>query len=208
MMKEKIYNYTETTYGVKQFSPYHGTEGRLDVTYFARIRSKRQFLIRLMELPHMRNATANWIRERVQQGEGGMEEIIVDNCIYVSVDRIDLVIGKFTKDNKWILFDTPIKPKRIKTIIYPEHDKLQKVKDRSQTIGEFLNWLSWNKKIRLARFEKIPPDEDRHSELMLVSYNMQELLAEYFGIDLDVLEQEKRKMLEHIRTLNKQGKSK
>lgn len=108
--------------------------------------------------------------------------------------------------------------------LYPEHEKLAKVRDESQSIGEFLEWLS-EKGIRLAAYHThnegcVNPDwhegvndgkdwlDDDHvekivcggreNELVPIHYDTQKLLAEFFGIDLNRLEQEKRTMLQHL----------
>ncbi len=95
--------------------------------------------------------------------------------------------------------------------MYPEHDKLHAVVDRSQAIGEFLEWLSSEKDAVLCG----PPhrhsrhdcrDEDgslacdtREGERPLFCNNIQDLLAEFFSIDRAKLEAEKLEMLEEIR---------
>lgn len=61
----------------------------------------------------------------------------------------------------------------------PELDKLTALKERSQPIGEFLEWLSFEKDINLPG-------------------TIERLLAEYFDIDLDEVEWEKRAILAHI----------
>jgi len=109
-MKLKIYNYGETTYGIKEFGAKDRIE-RVDVTYFARIRSRNAMLQRLLKLPNMDTSSVNWIRQRISQGEGGMEKIVTDDSIYVITDH-DKIIGKFTLDNQWIPFDPPLKPYR------------------------------------------------------------------------------------------------
>ena len=78
---------------------------------------------------------------------------------------------------------------------YPEHEKLQKVIDQSQTIGEFFEWLKNTKKIVMAQWGK-------WDSLYPLSLPTQETLAEYFEIDLNKLEQEKRAMLEELRQHN------
>ncbi|HUV10815.1 MAG TPA: hypothetical protein VMX12_07525 [Acidimicrobiia bacterium] len=71
---------------------------------------------------------------------------------------------------------------------YPEHAKLRAVADKSQAIGEFLDeWLP-TQGIILAHV-------DRDGRVP----SIQELLAEFFGIDRDKLEAEKRAMLESLR---------
>jgi hypothetical protein len=74
---------------------------------------------------------------------------------------------------------------------YPEHAKLAEVTDRSQTIGEFLEWLGDMHQIRLAKYLK--------DDLVLLNIPVQDLLAMFFGIDLKKLEAEKRAMLEELR---------
>jgi hypothetical protein len=77
---------------------------------------------------------------------------------------------------------------------YPEHEKLQKVKKTSQSIGEFLEWLRNEKQIQLAKFD----DKDR---LYIIGDSTNEILADYYGIDLHKLEQEKLAMLNRIRSV-------
>jgi len=74
---------------------------------------------------------------------------------------------------------------------YKEHEKLQTVKDSSQTIGEFIEWCN-NKGIFLGEY-------DRFDELVPTRKNTETLLAEFFKIDLKKLEQEKRDMLNACR---------
>jgi hypothetical protein len=92
---------------------------------------------------------------------------------------------------------------------YPEHEKLHKVKDLSQSCGEFLDWLQNEKFIRLCTLEDertINEDEEDEEELPAGFYQINQsntsLLAEYFGIDPNKLEEEKRQMLDEIRTAN------
>jgi len=84
---------------------------------------------------------------------------------------------------------------------YPEHEKLKEVQDQSQIIGEFLEWL--RSKYELCEFK------DECSECMdcgetvegyyPINFNIEKILANYYEIDLDKLEQEKRKMLESLK---------
>lgn len=62
---------------------------------------------------------------------------------------------------------------------YPEHAKLDKVKGESQAIGEFLDWYRG----------KAADDEGYYGA------PTERLLAEYFGVNLKILEKEKRQML-------------
>ena len=117
--------------------------------------------------------------------------------------------------------------------LYPEHEKLQAVSEKSQIIGEFLEFVRdaygwhvcewgmlWEDRLHWpqrsgARFPgedlephayvQGPPESRRHDireEFMQVGETVEEKLARYFEIDLDVLEQEKRQMLEAMRRLN------
>jgi hypothetical protein len=79
---------------------------------------------------------------------------------------------------------------------YPEHEKVQKVQKNSQTIGEFLQWLRNEKQIQLAKFD----DDDI---LYIIGDSTTEILADYYGIDLNKFEQEKRTMLNTIRSQTK-----
>ena len=88
---------------------------------------------------------------------------------------------------------------------YPEHEKLQAVKDKSQAIGEFIEWLQGTKGFRLAKWMKVPDEyaEDEETDALLPqSIDINMLLAEYFEIDLKQLEKEKQSMLEEMRKQN------
>jgi hypothetical protein len=79
---------------------------------------------------------------------------------------------------------------------YPEHDKLHAVKDQSQAIGSFLDWLQNERKPRtvlaIHEWDEWVPTNER----------IEALLAEYFEIDLKKLEEEKRAMLDELRKAN------
>jgi hypothetical protein len=76
---------------------------------------------------------------------------------------------------------------------YPEHEKLKKIQDKSQAIGTFLEWLGFEKEIHLCTYG----EGDR---LYPIPKRKEELLAEFFEIDLAKLEAEKQQMLETIRS--------
>ncbi len=79
--------------------------------------------------------------------------------------------------------------------LYPEHLKLAEIEPRSQTIGEFLEWLMDHKKLVIARY---------HGKELIEDYqeSTEALLAEYFQIDRVKLEAEKRQMLEDIKKMS------
>lgn len=74
---------------------------------------------------------------------------------------------------------------------YPEHEKIEKVQLESNTIGEFLDWLP-SKDIQLGTWTE-------SGEFIPLHRNIEKLLAEFFEIDLEKIEQEKRAMLELLR---------
>lgn len=75
----------------------------------------------------------------------------------------------------------------------PELDKMKGVKERSQSIGAFLDWLQSEREIVLAEYEY------RGETLYPINLSIEKLLAEYFEIDLEKVEQERRAILAHIR---------
>ena len=74
----------------------------------------------------------------------------------------------------------------------PELTKMLAVKDQSQIIGEFIGWLDTEKDIHLA---KGYTEDNSYSPV----YDIEDLLAEFFKIDLKKAEQEKQKILEGLR---------
>ena len=85
-----------------------------------------------------------------------------------------------------------------------ELDKLQKIQPKSQTIGEFLDWLNYTKKYAICAWVEITKGE---WEIIPEGYypvrtQVEDLLAEYFNIDLKKVEQEKQKMLDDLRKMN------
>jgi len=81
--------------------------------------------------------------------------------------------------------------------MYPEHEKLHLVVADSQKLGEFLDWLG-HEGLTICTF-----DPQREEAPWLPLYRpLSQLLADYFGIDLAILEAEKRAMLDAQRALN------
>ena len=80
----------------------------------------------------------------------------------------------------------------------PELDKMEKVREESQKIGEFMDWLRGEKGLEIATWID---DEDRGREsLVPANVHTEKFLAEYFNIDLDKAEQERRALIESIRS--------
>ena len=102
--------------------------------------------------------------------------------------------------------------------MYPEHEKLEAVRERSQEIGDFLEWLDGEPKIVLCKWHEAyietmddpdgksafnPSGKIRNydpARYTPANENTEKLLAQYFEIDLDVLEEEKRTMLTELRS--------
>ena len=80
---------------------------------------------------------------------------------------------------------------------YPEHDKLKAVMEKSQAIGEFIDG---NEKYVLAEWMKV--EGFSYLQLVPVGRPINDILAEYFGIDMCTLESEKRAMLEKLKEMN------
>jgi hypothetical protein len=93
--------------------------------------------------------------------------------------------------------------------VYPEHDKLQAVKEASQSIGEFLTWLQDEQGVVLtkvhAHSDFCYEDGDRmcgveKGALVPVLASVPSWLSRYFDIDEAKLEAEKRQMLDECRS--------
>jgi hypothetical protein len=80
----------------------------------------------------------------------------------------------------------------------PTLDKMLDVKDRSQAIGEFLEWLEDEKGVELVTTE-LHHGGSRALEYVPLRQGTESLLAEFFGIDLDAAEREKRALLDELR---------
>lgn len=105
---------------------------------------------------------------------------------------------------------------------YPEHDKLAKIKDESQSIGLFLDWLQGgfegSPNLTLCFYQE-PTDKplfendggslfDGEELKLNLDYvqpgwtpartNIPQLLAQYFGIDQEKLDAEKQEMYEEM----------
>lgn len=72
---------------------------------------------------------------------------------------------------------------------YPEHARQSEVLDAAQAIGEFLD----NTDYVLAEYRVM--DGWPEPRLAPVSKTLDQILADYFGIDLDKIEAEKRAMI-------------
>ena len=81
----------------------------------------------------------------------------------------------------------------------PECEKLKAIQERSQSIGEFLEWLCSTKGVSLMVDMDADPDDINGTVQVPMRESKEELLAEFFEIDLDKVEDEKRALLDFIR---------
>jgi len=86
---------------------------------------------------------------------------------------------------------------------YPEHEKLDKVKDKSQDLGFFLDWLmnDYTLCIWIESKNSIFGDDEIYepSGYYSCKVDIEKILANYFGIDYDKLMDEKEQMFKQLR---------
>lgn len=76
--------------------------------------------------------------------------------------------------------------------MYPEHAKLRVVKDQTQSISGFIDWLYSEKGLFIGEYDKWDNPQP-------INCRWLSLVAEYFEIDEAALELEKVAMLEDLR---------
>lgn len=81
---------------------------------------------------------------------------------------------------------------------YPEHDRLAEVAEHSQEIGRFLDEFLPSKGIHLAIYSDA---RIARGELVPAPFTINGLLAEFYDIDLNKIEAEKRAMLASLRAI-------
>lgn len=79
--------------------------------------------------------------------------------------------------------------------LYPEHEKLKEVHEECDTIGVFLDSSQY------VLAEYVTFEGHDRATLTPVSKSISAILAEYFDIDQQKLEAEKRQMLDNIRNV-------
>ena len=101
---------------------------------------------------------------------------------------------------------------------YPECEKLAAVSEDSNKIGAFLDWMRNEKELVIGRRHSVEvlheieqqedPDGygtdygDLEEVIMPVSVRIEKMLADYYDIDLDKVEDERRAMLDEIKNKN------
>lgn len=94
-----------------------------------------------------------------------------------------------------------------KTRIYPEHEKLKKINHLTEAIHEFLEWCQDEKNAHLARYAYASDMEgygDIGGDIGMITvetYDRDEWMAEFFDIDLKVIEQEKQSMIKEMQEM-------
>ena len=82
---------------------------------------------------------------------------------------------------------------------YPEHDKVAALQPAWQDIGVFLDWLMNESDYHICVWGL---DEWTGDELFLAKRTENELIAEFYGVDLKAYEEESRLILAQQRALN------
>lgn len=81
--------------------------------------------------------------------------------------------------------------------VYEEHEKMKLIKNESQILGEFLSWLKDEREPNIILCEY-----DTYDQCSECRKNIEQILAEYFKIDLNKIEKEKQQMIEGLRCVN------
>jgi hypothetical protein len=91
---------------------------------------------------------------------------------------------------------------------YPEHDKMRDAIDNgaSEKVQEFIDWLYDHKQWTVAEFQE--HEHRRFGEVLVpVSLTREQIMADFYSIDLRKVDDEKRIMLTTIRTENARAES-
>ena len=78
---------------------------------------------------------------------------------------------------------------------YPECEKMAAVRDKSHTIGEFLEWLGDETPYSICEYTG---DDGGYGSYQPTYATIEQLLAKFFDIDLKKVEAERGRILEEI----------
>lgn len=78
------------------------------------------------------------------------------------------------------------------TVQMSECERLAAVSEKSQVIGEFIEWLRDTKRWQICQYDTAM------TRWWLVTFAINNLLAKFFGIDLNKVEAERRALLADI----------
>jgi hypothetical protein len=87
----------------------------------------------------------------------------------------------------------------------PELDKMLKVREDSQQIGEFLEWLAEQEYVLAEWTGSDCCDECGNEPLMEMSINREKLLAKYFDINLAKCEAERQAIFDDLKAKNNES---
>lgn len=85
---------------------------------------------------------------------------------------------------------------------HPNLDRADEVHERSQAIGDFLSWLTDNHKIILAERSRAT---NRLNAVVPTDLQVNQWLAEFYGIDHVEMERERQALLEWVRAAQPEG---
>lgn len=80
-----------------------------------------------------------------------------------------------------------------------EIEKMLAVKDKSQVIGEFLDWLPSKGYVLCEWVTKCKGTSSEWDEPVMLGKSINQILAEYFEISLNKIEEERQALLNEIR---------
>lgn len=83
--------------------------------------------------------------------------------------------------------------------LYPECEKMAAARPKTQIIGEFIEWLAENGMQICEYQDEEESDDDAYWP---IRRSMEQLLADFMGIDLAKAEKEKRAILDRLRERN------
>jgi len=84
--------------------------------------------------------------------------------------------------------------------LYPESKKMQDVSQDSQKLGKFLEYI-------MDRYSLVDINDFRSNNSVPIGYSsnidIEHVLADYFDIDLNLVEEERRKAIDYLRNSSK-----
>lgn len=76
----------------------------------------------------------------------------------------------------------------------PEHDKAKKLEKEMQEIGEFITWLTGEKHLWVSEYGPF----DRLYPVPMTDLKINQLLAEFYGIDFKAYQEEKEAVYRYV----------
>jgi hypothetical protein len=86
---------------------------------------------------------------------------------------------------------------------YPMHEKLKALGTNRAAVQRFIDWLYDEQEWQIC--EEMEYERGEYGDRLLpIMKRREDIMAEFFEIDLTMLDDEKRAMLDHIRKLNQE----